>query len=142
MSWHPCCCGVSSSCCADTIPTTIHVTLNSATCGCEDGLTFTLTYNSTLVQWEGSYNDGCDGNLHLVTFKCVSTGNAAWQMFITSTLIGPTLKGCRVLGSPNLSASASCDPLNVVFTGFTISDNAHDGTCSCDGDALTYTVTD
>jgi hypothetical protein len=129
--------GVTTPCCANSFPTTLHVTVtDSGSCGCIDG-TYALT-------WDPSYTGGGivpngawvspDLNLCGSTFNIVVYCNAGldWKL----ALLNASFQGCITTAT-----SVSCSPISLTYP-LTMS-----GTCAfflgisnCSG-PLTFVVT-
>ncbi len=117
------CCGgdvVDTPCCRVDLPTVLDVTVTgkTGTCTCLPD-SFIITWNVSTQKWESGPLCGTN----VVTLKCIGTTASEFQLETFGALFDLY----------SIAPGASCDPLNLVFTGtlFTI----------CVGDAV-FTVTE
>jgi PKD repeat protein len=98
--------GVSTSCCANNLPTTLHGTFSGGTgsCTCLNNVTITLTWNGT--SWQGNVS-ACSHTVNL-GLTCVA---GTWSL---------TSGGCSLsLSNPT---SSQCSPFQLVFSNANIAD--------------------
>ena len=112
------CGGVQTDCCVETIPEVLLCTISGTTgaCGC---LPATVTLTHSGGWWTGSGSSGCDIDL---TLECVA---GVW-----------TLSSVGCVFSISGESSEVCSPLELVFSGVTLMENAD----CCNGTA-TFTIT-
>lgn len=116
-----CCRSVQVDCCPDPMPDVVFATISDHTnCGCADGVSIALAW--TGVDWQGE--GGACGAVWRLVLSCVPA--------IPSFMLGGTGPGgCGV--SPNMADPGwSCSPINLAYTGVTVSSE-----CLCDGPSPT-----
>jgi hypothetical protein len=92
--------GEPTTCCAEPTPSTLTASITYSG-GCTCPATSTLTYNSALVRWDGTF-PGCSAPFRL---ECVGV---LWQL----TTSGGTYNAVTVV----------CSPISITFTGVTFVD--------------------
>jgi hypothetical protein len=103
---------VATNCCANLIPSTVHVTLTGAgACGCFSG-SYPLTWNAVAQFWQYA-GTVCGGRVFSLQFRCTGTDVNGFSLTLTCGADSLPL-------TPN--AGSTCNPLALSFGPYAFSD--------------------
>jgi hypothetical protein len=124
--------GVTTSCCPGAIPNTLTLTVTSSgDCGCMDGSSFTLTYDSGTARWKGGGTaGGCGGRRIDFELYCNSF-IASWTLKVTWSDSCADREGGH--------GTLSCSPLSI---GWAISPGGNQCDCGNPPGIFFFTVTE
>lgn len=150
-------------CCPQPVPRTLHATLSS-TCTCFNGVSVTLTYNSSTGIWSSGIIAGLHnacaassngtGSLDFVAqMQCLNLGGGfGYQWYAELDIFGPTItppgvwtKSCtgpRQVARGAIPFTSTCaDPFNSTFD-LVLTHGIVGTACDCEGQTVTMTVTE